>query len=233
MRISRKAIKTNIIRALIFVLGVIVALAITKIWNKAMPEPLLVVKELTDSIRVIHEYNIPLEDDSLSMILEKKIKNLKLLDDYEDEINKRIKRIEKNNQNILTPNLVLVDIAKQYKYKGFTQGNASSYFTLDCPELTNNKFINFKLDFFNPEILKDIAFLRLNIYKFQNLSDKESRIYVMNEFFEIRKDNNNFIRIENNLGKGKYEIQIGFTFKSDIDKEYPTFYMKKCVRIKD
>jgi hypothetical protein len=226
-------IKTNTIRALIFILGIIVTLFITKMWNKALPEPPIMVKEVTDSIKVTHEYNIPLNDDSLSIILEKKIKNLKLLNDYENEIDRRKEIIEKKNKNIKTPNLISIETAKKYKYKGFTQGKANAYFTLDCPDISNSKYIDFELDFFNPEFINQVAYLRLNIYKFKNLQDKESRVYVMNEFYKVNKSNDNFIRIENNLSKGKYEIMIGFTLLSEVEKEYPTFYFKRCVKIKE
>jgi len=230
---NNSKLKTNITRALIFVLGVIATLFVTKLWNKALPESPIVVREVTDSIRVTHEYNIPMNEDSISIILEKKIKNLQLLNDYENEINRRTRIIEEKNNNIKTPNLILIGTAKKYKYKGFTQGSANAYFSVDCPELSDSKYIDFDLNFFNPEFLKEIAFLRLNIYKYNNIEDRESRVYVMNEFYQVRESNDNFIRIENSLSKGKYEIMIGFYLKNNIEEEFPKFYFKRCIKLKE
>ncbi|WP_456422998.1 hypothetical protein [Lutibacter sp.] len=224
--------KKNIRTSLIFVLGVICTLFLTTLWNKALPATPVIVKEFTDSIKVIHEYKIPEINDSLQITLEKKLKNLELLNNYENEINKKIKRIEKKSANSTVPNLISLKYSESYEYKGFTQGDANSFFSINCPDLNTVKFLDFKPEFFNPNILNEIAFFRLNIYRFENPSDKESRIYVLNEFFEPSKTNNNFIRIGNNLSKGKYEIIIGFTLKKDLNKEYPTFFMKRCVLTK-
>jgi hypothetical protein len=225
--------KKNLRTSLFFILGVICTLALTTLWNKALPETPIIVKEVTDSIKVIHEYKIPEINDSLEITLEKKLENLELLNNYENEIDKRIKRIEKKSINSTVPNLISLKNSESYNYKGFTQGNSNSFFTVNCPNLNTDEFLDFKPDFFNPSFLKEIAFFRLNIYKYENLTDEESRSYVLNQFFEPYKTNTNFIRIENNLSKGKYEIFIGFTLKKDITKEYPTFYMKKCVLIKE
>lgn len=224
--------KKNLLTSLLFVLGVICTLALTTLWNKALPEKPIIVKEITDSITVVHEYKIPEISDSLEITLEKKLENLELLNNYENEIDKRIQRIEKKSINSTVPNLISLKYSESYEYKGFTEGNANSFFTVSCPNLNTDKYLDFKFDFFNPSFLKEIAFFRLNIYKYKKLTDKESRSYVLNQFFEPYKTNTNFIRIGNNLNKGKYEIFIGFTLKNDMTKEYPTFYIKKYVLIK-
>ena len=230
-KLNNRQIK-NLRTSLFFVLGVICTLALTTLWNKALPEEPIIIKEITDSIKVIHEYKIPKIDDSLDITLKKKLENLELLNNYENEIDKRIKRIETKSKNSVIPNLISLKYSESYDYKGFTQLDSNSFFEVSCPNLNSSEFIDFKLDFFNPKILNEIAFFRLNIYKFEKSSDKESRVYVLNQFYEANINNNNFIRIGNSLSKGKYEIIVGFTLKKDLSKKYPDFYMKKCILTK-
>jgi len=86
--------KSNKKKASLFILGVIVTLAITWAWNKVFPTEPFIVKEMTDSITVVHKYNFG-NQDSIDLEIQKKYKNLKLLNDYEEEIDRRIKRIDK------------------------------------------------------------------------------------------------------------------------------------------
>tara|TARA_R110002033_G_C3863543_1_gene236656 strand:+ start:854 stop:1570 length:717 start_codon:yes stop_codon:yes gene_type:complete len=224
--------KKNIRNSGIFVLGVIVTLLITTIWNKAIPETPVIVKEVNDSIKIVHEYKIPEIDDSLELTLERKLKNLELLNNYDKEIDKRIKNIENKSKNATIPNLISINNLNKYEYKGYSQGKSNSYFTLDCPNIDDSKFIDFKPNFFNPEILKDIAFFRLNIHEIENAKGEKSRYSILTQFYNPKSTNNNFIRIENNLAKGKYEFFVGFTLKKDLNEKYPTFYLKKCTLIK-
>lgn len=212
-------------KGLVFIFGIVITLIITWIWNQAIPDDPILVKEVTDTVRVIHNFNLPIDDDSLASTLDKKLKNIKLLSDYENEISDRLKKIEEHNKNYLIPNLVHIDLSKKIRSKGFTYGNSNLYFTIDFPTDLSGKYIDFKFDFFNPELLKDIAFIRLNLYKLN--SDSKNRTYVFNEFYEINSTNNNFVRIDNTFSKGKYEVLAGFTFKKDLDDEYPKFHFKR------
>ena len=233
MTSTKPNFKKNLNKVLIFVGGVILTLIISKIWNIALPESPVVVKEITDSLRVIHEYTIPLEGDSLEKNVEQRLKNLKLLNDYEQEIQKRKKIIETEYQNILTPNLVLLNGPSKKVNKGYIDADASSYFSLDCPNLNTAKFLDFRLDFFNPEILKDVAYLRLSILKYKSFNEIYPIYLYFSEYYEVRPTNENFIRIENNLPKGKYEIFVGLALKRDVNAEYPTYYSKKFIRVRE
>jgi len=73
--------RKNIKNALLFPLGVIVTIIITKTFDKAIPNEPILVKEYTDTIKIVHEYKIPkeLNDDSTRIELVKKINNLELL----------------------------------------------------------------------------------------------------------------------------------------------------------
>ena len=61
-------------RVLVFVLGVITTIIITKLSDKMIPNDPVIVKENTDTIKVVHEYNIPsdLDNDSAGLQLEKR-----------------------------------------------------------------------------------------------------------------------------------------------------------------
>jgi hypothetical protein len=219
--------RKNILNAFIFILGVIVTIAITKASNKVAPDEPVIVKQISDTIKIVHEYNLPkeIEDDTIRKDLENKIKNLELLNNYDKQIKERLTKIQSTSS--ITPNLIITQNLNYLARKGYAYGNTSPYFSSDCPNL-NGKIIDLKFDFLNSEVLKDIACLRLNIYKFDNYNEKEARTYVLESFYEI-KNSGNFIRINNDLTKGKYEFMYGFMFKNDLKKEYPTFYFKKCI----
>ena len=91
--------KKNIRNSGVFVLGVVATLLITTLWNKAIPETPIIVKEVSDSIKIVHEYRVPEIDDSLELTLERKLKNLELLNNYDKEIDKRIKNIENKSKD--------------------------------------------------------------------------------------------------------------------------------------
>lgn len=148
--------KKNLRKGFFIILVIICTLAITRIWNKVLPEPPIIIHEVNDSIIVIHEYKIPQINDSLEVTLKKKLENLELLNNYEKEIDKRIKRIENKSQNSIIPNLISLEFSDTYKHKGYTQANANSFATVDCPDLNTSEFLDFKLDFFNPNVLKKI-----------------------------------------------------------------------------
>ena len=219
--------KNYIRTALIFVLGVIVTILITKTFDKIIPSDPVIVKEFTDTIKIVHNYDIPsdINNDSTRLELERKIKNLELLNNYDKKIKERIALTKKSDGFI--PNLILTREIERIKSKGYTYGSSSAFFTSDCPSL-NNEHLDIKINFFNPNIVKDIAYLRVNIYKFDNVNSTEARTYVLEEIYEVKTENN-LIRISNDFSKGKYEILYGFIFKDEIKKTYPSFNIKKCI----
>ena len=134
------------------------------------------------------------------------------------------------NSDEFIPNLILTKETGRVKNKGYTYGSSSAYFTSDCPNL-DNKYLDIKINFINPNIINDIAFLRVNIYKFDNINSSEARTFILEEVFEV-KPKDNIIRISNDFGKGKYEILYGFVFKDELTKTYPLFNFKKCIVVK-
>lgn len=222
-----KQTKSNIRNVSIFILGVIVTIVITKTSDKIAPNDPILVKQYTDTIKIIHDYNLParLDNDTVRLELEAKVKNLELLNNYDRQIKERL--ISINSTSFLIPNLILTQNLVGLSHKGFMQKSSSSYFTSDCPDL-NLKYIDLKFAFLNPAITKEIAYLRVNIYRFDNINSKDARTYVIEDFYEV-KSNDNLIRINNDLAPGKYEIMFGFMFKNDLNDKYPKFYYKKCV----
>lgn len=223
-------IKNNLRNASLFILSVIVTIVITKTSDKIMPSDPIIVKEYTDTIKIVHNYDIPpdLNDDSTRLELERKIKNLELLNNYDKQIKKRIASTK--NSDGITPNLILTKDAERIKSKGYTYGSSSAYFTSDCPAL-KKEHLDIKIDFITPDVVKEIAYLRVNIYKFNNANSAEARTVVFEEYYEVKSENN-VIRISNELSKGKYEILYGFVFKDELSKTYPSFNFKKCVLTK-
>ncbi|MFA6335281.1 MAG: hypothetical protein WCX48_06965 [Bacteroidales bacterium] len=225
-KLSEQA-KNNIRNASLFVLGVVVTIFITKFSDKIFPGDPVIVKEVTDTIKIVHNYDIPpeLDNDSIRLELERKLKNLELLNNYDKQIKERIVLTKKNDG--VVPNLILTSDADRIKSKGYMYGSSSAYFTSDCPTL-DKEFIDIKVNFINPSITREIAFLRINIYRFDNPDSNEARTYVLEELFEVKSDGN-LIRISNDIGKGKYEILYGFVFKGELTKTYPTFNFKRCI----
>lgn len=225
-KLSEKA-KNNIRNASLFILGVIVTIIITKTFDTIIPSNPLIVKEYTDTIKIVHDYKISnvLNDDSNRQELEKKIKNIELLNNYDKQIKVRIAQTKKDDGII--PNLIITGSYKRLKSKGYKQDSSSAYFSSECSDL-NNDFLDIKLDFFTPSIIKDIACLRVNIYRFDNKNANEAMTFVLEEFYEV-KSQNNIIRISNDFSKGRYEILYGFIFKEELTKTYPSFILKKCI----
>ncbi|MGK6351588.1 hypothetical protein [Parapedobacter sp. DT-150] len=219
--------KKNIRNASSFVLGVIITIIITKTSDKIVPNDPVIVKEYTDTIKIVHDYKIPneLNGDSTTQELERKIKNLELLNNYDRQIKERI-TLTKNVDGVI-PNLILTGSENRIKSKGYTYGSSSAYFTSVCPDM-NNDFLDIRLDFFNPTFTKDIAYLRVNIYRFDNKNSNEARTSILEEFYEV-KSQNNIIRISNDFPKGKYEILYGFIFNNELTKTFPSFNFKKCI----
>lgn len=220
--------KQNRQKAFIFLLGVTITILITKFFDKIFPNEPVIVKQLTDTINVIHNYNIPreLDNDSLTTTLKKEANNLKMLDQYEQLVDQKLTRIKTKNLSI-APNLILTRKIEGNNFKGYIQHNANAYLNKEpCPNL-ENEFIDISFTFFNNKIVNDIAYLRISISKYNSSYNQFDLTSIVDEYYEA-KANTNFIRLTNTLSPGKYEIVYGFIFKDDLQKYYPTFYMNKC-----
>jgi len=90
-KLSEKT-RTSIRTAFFFTLGVITTIIITKTFDKIVPSDPVIIKEYTDTIKIVHDYKISndLNNDSSRLELEKKLKNLELLNNYDKQIKERI-----------------------------------------------------------------------------------------------------------------------------------------------
>lgn len=206
-------------QALLFILGVIATLIITSIYNNIFPSDPTVVKEVTDSLTVVHKYDFPVSD-SMNLEIKNRLENIELLNSYENEIEERIKRIPNKSK---VPNLIYIN--PPFRIKGWIQRKASSYFSLECPSDENAKYLDFEINFLNKKLINDIATLRVLIYKLN--SKGEASIY-LDDYYETVNNSMNLLRLNNDFDNGQYEINIGFILKDDLKNEYPIFYRQKC-----
>ena len=162
-------IKKHIWQFTTFILGTIIVILLSKFADQILPSNSSIVKEVPDTIKVIHSYNLPnvSNEDSINNLLRNKINQLSQLNLYEDELDEYANRITKKEEASLinVPNQIIIDANKRsIAKKGYTEGNAIAYFKSDCPVINNDiKYIDFKLDFFSSEMIKDIYCLRLSI----------------------------------------------------------------------
>jgi hypothetical protein len=220
-------IKKNIWKATTFVLGGIVIILLTKTADSILSsnEP-VIVKEFTDTLKVIHNYDFlsSSDNDSLDFLLQKKKNQISQLNIYEKELNEYFDRVKKKEDVFDVPNKILISSLQKFGKKGYVQRSSTAYFYSVGPKFVeNNSLIDLKIKFFSDELIDEILYVRLTIYKKRN--DKYSE-YVFDEIYEPRKGIN-LIRIGNNLSKGDYEFQYGFVLKKDIDNDYPEFYLSK------
>lgn len=216
----KKFVKENWTKALFFILGIIVTIIITKMSDKLIPNAPAIVKEVTDTITIVHNY----KDDKDN--IEPNVINKKL----NVNIKKRTIEYKESNaiENIDIPRYKLnIDLNKPItvdgkKWKGYRQGDASSYAMINCPDI-NSPLLIFTIDMLNNELLEEIAFFQCKIYKIK----EDVLLYISDNYYEV-KGSNNIVGIVNNLEQGKYSIEIGFMKKDELSEEYPTFYRKKC-----
>lgn len=189
----------------------IITIAIERSCNKIMPEPPMIVKEVSDTVKIVHSYDFGSINDTLTKIqLQSRLENIKLAQQYELEILKQNKE-----QEVVNP--LKLD-ATFPNSKGYSIKSAMAYFTLNMSSL-DKPYIEFDISFFDESILKEIYCLSLKIFKIEN----GQSIYFLNELYSVTGIHNK-IRIANTLPKGSYEICIGFILKKDINAAYPIIY---------
>ena len=147
------------------------------------------------------------QEDSL---LESRIENIIKLEEIEQKLDLRRNGFQTNRVlfNNVCPNA-----------KGYTLGNSAPYCTVGLIQSTEGGYIDSKLVFFDNGIVDRISFVGIKVYRENN---DGSSVFVMDVNYFPKADNT--MRVANTLVKGKYKFEIGFTFKRDADKKYPTFY---------
>jgi len=203
--------KKNIVKATIFIAGVIVTLLITKACDRIIPDSPVVVEKIPDTIKIVHVYE-PLADS----VLDYTIKTT------EDIVKKAIDYRPKNESLQYSDNYENVNhILKSVSFpnaKGYTVQSAAPYFSLEMSEL-NQPFVDFIYHFFNENQISDIYCLSIKVFRVQN----GESVYVLDENYSIKKGLN-IIRMNNIFTSGDYEVEVGFIFLNDVNSKYPNFY---------
>ena len=203
-------IKRNYVHSIIFIIGVVVTLLITKACDRIIPDSPVVVEKIPDTINVVHVYD-PLSDTVWTT-------NKDTEDIIETTIVKRSKKNTDDNFFARGDVNMVMKTAFFPNAKGYTIKSAASYFSLGMSNL-DQPYVDFVFHFFNEEIVADIYCLSIKIFKNQN----GEKIYILDENYE-KRTGQNIIRLNNIFTSGNYEIEIGFIFTKDKDTKYPNFY---------
>ena len=194
----------------------IISIAIERSCNKIIPDEPIIVKEISDTVIIMHSYDFGnINDSTTNLQLKNRLENIELAEKYEEEVIKQDKLIKEPNSILLRPSFP--------NMKGYSLNSATPYFTFEMSPLTN-RFIEFKITFLDRNIIKDIYCLTLKVFKIED----DKHVYQIDQYYHIN-GTDNLIRIANSLPKGKYEFCIGFIFEEDIRDEYPEIYQVRKV----
>lgn len=196
------------------IVGAVITLVCEKACNKIVPDNPVVVKEVADSIRVIHAYDLNIGNDSIVKAqLKMKLDNIALAQLYESQINEMIKQ-QKHDFNSIMLNSQFPNA------KGCILGSGMAYFEVEISSLQND-FLDIKMTFLNTDIANDIYCLSIKIDAIEN----DKRLVVFDENYNVNVNRpDNHIRITNGFPKGTFRISVGFFLKRDLKSEYPRFY---------
>jgi hypothetical protein len=209
-------LKNNWQKAAFSLVGAIATLILAKACNVIWPDTPVVVKEHTDTVKVIHSMD-PLQVDSDSIIrkqLEQQLMNIELLNKYEEKVIGRREAAMANACKIIVNN-------PYPNSRGYSMKSASSFCFIEM--LPNGPFIDINYSFFREDYVDLINTLCVKISKKDNVDGKDWIISDMN--YEPQKGKNSLlVRIVNDLPSGDYLIEAGFVLKDDRSEKYPSFY---------
>ena len=195
------------------VFGLILGKACDRIW----PEDPVVVKEVTDTIKIIHAISpLPRETDSLMKEqIQQQLLNIKLLNEYDSYI--------KQNKSSVSDIPCKLVFGNPYPYsKGYVQKNSSALCQISLKQ--DREYIEITFEYLHPDYAGLVNTLGVKVCKIDKV--KGTRNYVMDQNFEPQKGERMFIKIINSYGAGDYVIDAGFILKEDKLKEYPVFYSR-------
>ncbi|GEM59219.1 hypothetical protein B0A78_00475 [Flavobacterium columnare NBRC 100251 = ATCC 23463] len=176
---------------------------------------------LIDSINL---QNIELEK------LKKEIENLEKIigekEELKNDINKKIKINNFEIGEIKSYNQKL-DEKILYKRKGYMSSGQSSNFIFECPKDYESDILELKLKFIDESLVDKIEYITIS---FSEKTGERNYVSISNEVFKPQKDVNAFKvknHFKNNKGK-KIDLEVGYTLKSEANKEYPEFERIVC-----
>lgn len=179
------------------IIGAIITLLCEKACNKIVPDNPIIVKEITDSVRIIHTYDFNIEVDSIvNTQLKMKLENIALAQSYELKIDEMMKSQYQGYFNKVMLNSQFPNA------KGYIIESGMPFFDAFIPSL-QNEFLDFKINFFNTDIRKNIYCISVKIDEVKN----NKMVMVLDENYNVMCPNNN-IRIKNSLSKGIYICRV-------------------------
>lgn len=214
MRLKGLFVKTGWIKTITWiVITAVITVIIEKACNRVSPEEPIIIKEITDTIKLVHTYDFDEYNDSIvNLQLRYKLENIELAEKYENKISSRIK-------DRTFCNSIMIDSDSVFKKaKGYSIRDAAPYFTMKMSSLDKD-LIEFELDFFDRKIISNIYCLNLKIHRIDN----GRRVFVLDENYCVNEFGNR-IRIANTFSSGLYEFSVGFVFEKDKDLKYPIIY---------
>lgn len=194
------------------IIGAIITLLCDKACNKIIPDNPIIIKEISDSVRIVHTYDFNLGDDSIvNTQLRMKLENIALAQTYE------LKLDELNTRHNRAFNKIMLDSFSS-NAKGYILDSGMPFFVATIPSL-QNEFLDIEITLFNSDIINDIYCLSVKIDAIEN----NRLTVVLDQNYNVNSIDN-YIRIANVLPKGTYRISVGFILKRDCKSEYPRFY---------
>lgn len=203
-------IEAHYIKVLSILFTAIVSVLVTKACDRIFPDDPIVVEKVPDTINVVHVYE-PSTDSILRSIKEHAEKSIET-SVIDTNTKDNLKQYSDKGFNQLMKSVSFPNA------KGYSVRNSAPYFSLKMSGL-KSPFVDFEYNFFNEDIISDVYCLSIKVCRRQD----GQRTFVFEENYKMRKGRN-AIRINNIFTSGKYEIEIGFFFKKDINELYPTFY---------
>jgi len=109
--------------------------------------------------------------------------------------------------------------------EGYVENKPNSFATISINSVEFNRKdrVNINLEFFNKQTLQKITPLFIDIVE----PKTENSVYqIWSEQYEINDLKNN-ISFSADFKPGEYILTVGFYFKDELNKKYPTRYAKK------
>lgn len=202
-------------KVLVWLAGPLVTIILTKACNAIWPDTPVVVKEHTDTVKVVHSMD-PIQVDSDSIIREQikyQLMNIELLNKYEEQITGKREATKVNVCKIITGN-------PYPNSRGYTMQTTSSYCFIELN--ANGPFIDIAYDFFHEDYIDLVNTLCVKISR----KDNEGRDFIVSDMnYEPHMgDNGCMVRMVNDFPSGQYTIEAGFILKENKLDKYPTFY---------
>lgn len=214
-------IKKNWGKAATWLSGLIIGLLLTKACDRIWPDPPVVVKEHTDTVKVIHAMSpMPADSDSiLKKQIEQQLMNIELLNKYEKQIKRRI-----DDNSVEACRIIM---GNPYpNSSGYSTKDASSFCLIELNH--NGPVTDIVYSFIRQDYVELVNTLGVKI---SHKNEKDGKVLgVYDQNFEPQAGKKDMlVRIIDNLPPGEYEVEAGFVLKEDKDKKYPAFNRQKFV----